>query len=251
MRTRPAWRAPSRQRTHATTTQKADAMDSDYSVFVVDDDPTFRQLLQSMLAERYAVELFDSAESCLAGLKGKAPNLFLLDVGLPGIDGYELCRRIGNMPEGANAKVIFITDLDDLDHVLAGYDAGAEDYIFKPFDVVGLYHKIENLRRIEQDRRSLVGQAQASDELASLVMANLDEYAILIKFLRTLNECADYQGIVDALHGVMAAYHLEASIQIRMRNLEKTFSKEEGRPGFMSNPRKHLLTDGFIIQNLA
>lgn len=201
-------------------------MDSDYSVFVVDDDPTFRQLLQSMLAERYAVELFDSAESCLAGLKGKAPNLFLLDVGLPGIDGYELCRRIGNMPEGANAKVIFITDLDDLDHVLAGYDAGAEDYIFKPFDVVGLYHKIENLRRIEQDRRSLVGQAQASDELASLVMANLDEYAILIKFLRTLNECADYQGIVDALHGVMAAYHLEASIQIRMRNLEKTFSKE-------------------------
>lgn len=201
-------------------------MDSDYNVCVVDDDPTSRRIMHSMLSDRYAVELFDSAETCLAGLSGRTPNLFLLDVSLPGLDGYELCRRLKSMPEGAASTVIFLTELDDLDHILAGYDAGAEDYIFKPFDVVGLYHKIENLRRIEQDRKSLLGQAQASDELASLVMANLDEYAILIKFLRTLNECTDYQGVVEALHRVMAAYHLEGSIQIRMRNVEKTFSKE-------------------------
>lgn len=201
-------------------------MDADYRIFVVDDDPTSRQLMAAMLGDKYAVEVFEAAEPCLEAVTERMPDLLLLDVGLPGIDGYELCRQIKSLPEGNGATVVFVSALDDLNHILAGYDAGAEDYIVKPFDVVNLSHKIENLRRIEQDRRALMGQAEASDELASLVMANLDEYAVLIKFLRTLNECADYNGIVDALHSVLGAYHLEGSIQVRMRNLEKTFSKE-------------------------
>ena len=199
-------------------------MESDYLIFVVDDDATTRLLLKSMLGSQYAVDTFESAESCLNALGEKQPNLFLLDVGLPGMDGYELCRRIKAIPEAARVPVVFLSGHDNPEDILAGYDAGGQDYILKPFDIVGLHHKIENLQRIEQDKRLLAGQAEASDELASLVMANLDEYAVLIKFLRTLNECGSPAELVEAIQRVLAAAHLEGAVQIRLRNFEKTYS---------------------------
>ncbi len=199
-------------------------MESDYLIFVVDDDATTRLLLKSMLGSQYAVDTFESAESCLNALGEKQPNLFLLDVGLPGMDGYELCRRIKAIPETVRVPVVFLSGHDNPEDILAGYDAGGQDYILKPFDIVGLHHKIENLQRIEQDKRLLAGQAEASDELASLVMANLDEYAVLIKFLRTLNECGSPAELVEAIQRVLAAAHLEGAVQIRLRNFEKTYS---------------------------
>jgi DNA-binding response OmpR family regulator len=137
-------------------------VETDYTVFVVDDDKTTRLALESMLGKKYAVEAFDSAESCLERLAHKQPNLFLLDVGLPGMDGYDLCRNIKSAPEIMGAPVVFISGHDDLDAVMAGYDAGGEDYIVKPFDIAGLSRKIENFRRIEQDRKSLLEQVKGS-----------------------------------------------------------------------------------------
>ena len=200
-------------------------METNYTVFVVDDDKTTRLLLESMLGKKFAVEAFDSAESCLERLRHKQPNLFLLDVGLPGMDGYDLCRNIKSVPEIMGIPVIFISGHDDLEAVMAGYDAGGEDYIVKPFDIVGLSRKIENLRRIEQDKRALLDQARDSDDLATLVLANLDEYAVLIKFLRSLNECGNTQETVEAILRSLTAFHLEGAVQIRLRNFEKTFSK--------------------------
>lgn len=200
-------------------------MEANYTVFVVDDDKTMRLLLESMLGKKYAVEAFDSAENCLDRLAHQQPNLFLLDVGLPGMDGYELCRAIKSMPETRSIPVVFISGHDDLDAVMAGYDAGGEDYIVKPFEIASLSRKIENLRRIEQDKRALLEQARGSDDLATLVLANLDEYAVLIKFLRSLNECGNIQETVEAILRSLAAFHLEGAVQIRLRNFEKTFSK--------------------------
>jgi DNA-binding response OmpR family regulator len=199
-------------------------METDYLIFVVDDDATTRLILKSMLGSQYAVDSFESAESCLTTLGEKRPDLFLLDVGLPGMDGYEFCRQIKAIPATAGVPVVFLSGHDNPEDILAGYDAGGQDYILKPFDVVSLHHKIENLQRIEQDKRSLAGQAEASDELASLVMANLDEYAVLIKFLRALNECSNPHDIVEAIMRVLSAAHLEGAVQIRLRNFEKTYS---------------------------
>jgi DNA-binding response OmpR family regulator len=199
-------------------------MDTDYLIFVVDDDATTRLLLRSMLGSRYKVEVFDTAESCLDALKERKPDLFILDVGLPCMDGFDLCRHVKAMQEVENVPVVFLSGHGNPEDILAGYDAGGQDYIVKPFDVVSLHHKIENLQRIEQDQRTLAGQAAASDELASLVMANLDEYAVLIKFLRTLNECGSPAELVEAIQRVLAAAHLEGAVQIRLRNFEKTYS---------------------------
>lgn len=200
-------------------------MKDDYLIFVVEDDRTTRALLDAMLGEDYAVECFASAEACLGRLAERLPDLFLLDVGLPDIDGHELCRRIKTGAGGAKVPVVFISGHDGLDEILAGYDAGGQDYIVKPFDIAGLHRKIENLRRIDLDRRLLESQAQASDELVNLMLGNLDEYAVLIKFLRSLNECANTAGIVESVQRMLAAFRLEGAVQIRLRHFEKTWSQ--------------------------
>jgi len=200
-------------------------MKDDYLIFVVEDDRTTRALLDAMLGEDYAVECFASAEACLGRLAERLPDLFLLDVGLPDIDGHELCRRIKTGAGGAKVPVVFISGHDGLDDILAGYDAGGQDYIVKPFDIAGLHRKIENLRRIDLDRRLLESQAQASDELVNLMLGNLDEYAVLIKFLRSLNECANTAGIVESVQRMLAAFRLEGAVQIRLRHFEKTWSQ--------------------------
>lgn len=199
-------------------------MKKDYRIFVVDDDNTTRLLLNVMLGGTYSVECFDAAEACLNRLSEELPDLFLLDIGLPGIDGYELCWRIKANPDSTDIPVVFLSGHDTPEAILTGYDAGGQDYIVKPFDIVSLHHKIENLQRIESDKRSLLTQAQASDQLATLIMANLDEYAVLIKFLRILNECGSPAAIVEAVLQLLVAAGLEGSVQIRLRDFEKTYS---------------------------
>jgi CheY-like chemotaxis protein len=199
-------------------------MENSYKIFVVDDEATTRLILESMLGKVYAVETFDSSESCLNRLTTQLPNLFLLDVGLPGMNGYELCRKIKSTPETKSIPVVFISGRDGLEDALAGYDSGGEDYVVKPVEASVLKRKIENLRHIEEDKEALSGQAKASDELATVVLNSLHDYAVLIKFLRTLNECSNYREVVDAVLHILGVFHLNGAVQIRMRNLEKTVS---------------------------
>lgn len=206
-------------------------MEQDTLLYVVEDDKTMRLLLEAELGSRYAVESFASAENCLSRLSERQPSLLLIDVGLPGISGYELCRQLKAAPETAALPVLFISNYDKLDDVLAGYDAGGEDYIVKPFDVVLLGRKIENLLRSVQDKHFVLERAKSSDQLASLVLANLDEYAVLIRFLRSLNDCDHPRPLTSLLFGLLDGYGLAGAIQLRLPGLEFTISKEgENRP---------------------
>jgi DNA-binding response OmpR family regulator len=199
-------------------------MNAEYTIFAVDDDDIICTILESMLETEYAIETFASAELCLARLTQKVPNLFLMDVGLPGISGHDLCRQIKQLPQTSDIPVVFISSHDKASEILAGYDAGGEDYIVKPFNPIILTRQIENLRRAEHDKRTLFGQAQSSEEMTSIVLANLDEYAVLIKFLRSLNECHDTSALLDLLFQLLAGYHLQAAIQLRLPNQELTIS---------------------------
>ena len=157
-------------------------MDFDYKIAVVEDDRTTRLLLQSSLGSHYALHVVESAEELLALPDRGGAQLFLLDVGLPGMDGLELCRALKSDPATAQAPVMFLSGHDTSEEILAGYEAGGQDYIVKPFDVASLRHKIENLQRIQAQQEILAEQVRNADELTTQVLASLDEYAVLIKF---------------------------------------------------------------------
>lgn len=202
-----------------------------YKVIVVDDDVTTGIMVEAMLDEVAAVEHFPSAATCLERLHDGFPDLFLLDVEMPEMDGYELCRRIKASPAGKQVPVIFLSSHDRLEDVLAGYDAGAEDYVLKPFEHIGLQRKIDNLMRIVRERSAAQAQAKEVEEVVSVFSDSLNDNAIIIKYLRSLNECSEYHDVVDLTLSALDSSHVGGAIQIRMRNVEKTFSHAgEDRP---------------------
>ena len=199
-------------------------MNTSYKVFVVDDDHTTGIMVESMLDEAAIVEYFPSAAACLGRLSSGFPDIFLLDVEMPEMDGYEICRKIKSTPEGKQVPVIFLSGHDRLEDVLAGYDAGAEDYVIKPFEHIGLQRKIDNLMRIVRDKIDAQAYAKQAEEIVDVFSASLNDNAILIKYLRSLNECSEFHDVVASTMSVLDDYHLEGAIQIRMRHIENTFS---------------------------
>jgi len=199
-------------------------MGGSYKIYAVDDDAGARQLLQSGLGSSYAMEVFDCGERCLERAAEALPDLFLLDVELPGLNGYQLCRRIKVLAQSARTPVVFVSIHDNLDAILAGYEAGGQDYIVKPYALDELKYKIENIRRIELHTKTLRTQAQSADALAARLMGNLDENAVLIKFLRALNQCGDFRALASGVLLALNSWHLDGALQIRMRHLEHTFS---------------------------
>ena len=105
-------------------------------VMIVDDTPTNTQLLAQVLRHNYAIQTAACGSEALALLQQPdKPDLILLDVMMPGMDGYEVCRRIKDDPALRHIPVIFVTAMDQPKDQQRGFALGAVDYITKPFEV--------------------------------------------------------------------------------------------------------------------
>jgi len=119
-------------------------------VLVVDDIPSSRMLVRVKLNTAY-FEVIE-AESGLDALDivaNAAPDLVLLDVMMPGIDGFETCRRLKANPETVHIPVVLLTALDNRSDRKKGLAAGADDFVSKPFDDVALLSRVDNLTRMK------------------------------------------------------------------------------------------------------
>lgn len=115
-------------------------------ILVIDDDPRIRETLDRPMVEAgYQVVAVADAEAALAQVERARPDLILLDVTLPGMDGFDLCRelrayeRLANLPR---TPVIFLTVRDDFLAEEAGFGAGADDYVVKPFSIPALLARV-------------------------------------------------------------------------------------------------------------
>jgi len=109
---------------------------SDCRVLLVDDARTNLDILVEGLRGEYKLSLALGGEMALAVAARTTPDLVLLDIMMPGMDGYEVCRRLRALPETAEVPIIFLSSLEDVQHKSRGFEAGANDYVTKPFDLV-------------------------------------------------------------------------------------------------------------------
>lgn len=187
-----------------------------YCVFSVDDDPMMQAVLKSVLEQDFDIETFASSEECHARLAARRPDLFLLDVSLPGIDGYEFCRQIKSAEATQGIPVIFVSSHDSIEDRLAGYEAGAADFIVKPFDVAEVLRKAQVAQRALVEKRGLIEQAQASDQLASMVLESMDEFGLVLQFLGKVIACSGAAEVAEAMQHLLRAYRLEGVVQVRV-----------------------------------
>lgn len=115
-------------------------------MLVVDDDVTMAQLVeQALVEEGHDVERARDGETAVDAVRGTAYDLVLLDVMLPGLDGFGTCARLRRL--GASMPILMLTARDDVDDRVQGLDAGADDYLCKPFSLNELLARVRALLR--------------------------------------------------------------------------------------------------------
>ncbi len=134
-------------------------------VLVVDDTPNNVKLLADVLGVKgFAVTTAASGEEALAKLASDRPDLVLLDVMMPGLSGYEVCRRIRSKAETALLPVVLVTALDPEHERIKGIEAGADDFLSKPINQGELFARVRSLLRVKALQDEVRRQADALRE---------------------------------------------------------------------------------------
>lgn len=120
-------------------------------ILVVDDNVQARELLRAaLLAEGYAVALAEGGEEALTKVAEEVPELILLDINMPGLNGYEVCSRLKGTEATRLIPIIFLTSMSDLEDKLRGIEVGADDFLTKPFRKVELLARVKSLLRVKR-----------------------------------------------------------------------------------------------------
>jgi CheY-like chemotaxis protein len=172
--------------THSTTPPQEN---KDGLVLIVDDDRTTRLYHQAVLAMEYKVETAESGNDALQMLGELSPDLIILDIEMPGLDGYETCRRIR---ETSSVPIIFVTAHDSLESQLEAFQSGANDILTKPIAHDLLLMKAARAIQTHICSQRLHLEKNSFQNMAINLLSSVDESAVLLNYLRSGIQCRSY-----------------------------------------------------------
>ncbi|MEE1250957.1 MAG: response regulator transcription factor [Lachnospiraceae bacterium] len=148
-------------------------------ILIVDDDNNIAELISLYLTkECYDTEIVNDGESALRAFETGKPNLILLDLMLPGIDGYQVCREIRTK---SNVPIIMLSAKGEIFDKVLGLELGADDYILKPFDSKELVARVKAVLRRFQPTKPAVEASDIKCVTYPDLVINLSNYSVLYK----------------------------------------------------------------------
>lgn len=177
-------------------------------ILLVDDNPINLDLLSGMLFERkYRVRVATSGRRALAAVRSCSPDLILLDITMPEMDGYEVCRQLKSDQATREVPVIFISALDETMDKVKAFEVGGVDYVTKPFQFEEVLARIENQLKISRLQKEM---AHKNSELANanLKLKELDQ----IKANFTAMLVHDLKSPLSVIKGTLEMFHYEESL---------------------------------------
>jgi two-component system sensor histidine kinase/response regulator len=211
------------------------------TVLVVDDNLQNREVAEGhLVGAGYSVLQAESGAQGLTLLEAQRPDLVLLDVLMPGMDGFETCRRIRALPEIGETPVLFLTALGDLETHKAALDSGADDFLTKPLNRTELLIRVRSLLRIKQmsdqlrgnyevirtQRNALLAAQREKEELTTLIVHDLKNplSSILSNVQYVLSRGATLGDERDALEDVVRAS--QSMVRLVMNLLDVSRSED-------------------------
>jgi len=148
---------------------------TDRTLLIVDDDPTARETLEALLlSEGYKMTFASSGREALEKLQQTSFDLILCDVMMPGMDGFDVCRRIKASDTLRRIPIILVTALDAQEEMVRGLDAGADEFLTKPVNKTTLRARVRVMLRIKTQFDELGARASGTPDLEALLRARVD-----------------------------------------------------------------------------
>lgn len=180
-------------------------------ILIVDDEPNNLQVLRQILKDRYQLLFAPNGEKALQAVAPHQPDLILLDIMMPGINGYEVCRQLKSNPLTRNIPVIFITAMSDTEDEAKGFDVGAVDFIQKPISGPIVLRRVQthlslvHAQELEDSQKAaifMLGDAgHYNDTDTGLHIWRMSAYACaLAKAAGWTDECAELLELAAPMH---------------------------------------------------
>lgn len=197
-------------------------------IYVVDDSPVTAQAARHYLETAgYAVEVLPDGPTALRTVEQRPPDLILLDVVMPGMDGFEVCRRLRQTPAGAGLPIIMLTSEATLNDKKRGFEAGADDYLLKPVEATELQMRVAaQLRRVQRAGGAAVGRVITVHSLrggagcSSLALNLAVGLAQLWRQPVPLVDLVRPVGVLDAMLNLKPAHRLDDLVLHKAEDLD-------------------------------
>src|SRR5690348_3187065 len=168
--------------------------DQKQTVLVVDDTPSNIQIVNSILKDVYKVRIATNGAKALELVKvAPPPNLILLDVMMPDMDGYEVCTRLKLDPKTRDIPVIFLTGQTEIEDETRGFDVGAVDYIHKPFSPAVVKARVQTHLALREKSDLIVQKNRENEALLLQALRHSRESELIEQFGRGLLACGSSQ----------------------------------------------------------
>ncbi|CAM3889864.1 MULTISPECIES: response regulator [Pseudoalteromonas] len=185
-------------------------------ILAVDDEPFNLEIIEEILLDLdFELKMVGSGFECLSVVEDFAPQVILLDVSMPQMNGYEVCRKLKANPSTAHIIVMFVSARGTVEERMEGYAVGAEDYIVKPFGHDELKSKLNILNQVLIEKESLEQQVEDATSTAFNAMANSCEMGLIVNYIESIGMINNTKALGEALVNCLKSFDLQSNVEFR------------------------------------
>jgi DNA-binding response OmpR family regulator len=198
-----------------------------HHILLVDDDLMMTELERHQLGEeQYRFSTASNGLDALARIAADKPEVILLDVVMPELDGLETCRRIRADDEYADIHIIFVTSKDDEATRLTAYEAGGDDVLTKPLNAAVINRKVEAAINSRLMVRELQDEVASTMGILMSTIATSGEYGVVMNFFRSSYACSTVAELAEVVLKALDDFCLTGSVQLRSGDYTLTLNTE-------------------------
>ena len=216
---------------------ESESVQRNMSILIVDDQPDNLRTLTAILRhEQYRVRQALSGKIALAAIQAAPPELLLLDIRMPDMDGYQLCSLLKANPATSEIPIIFLSALNDVNDKVKAFAAGAADYITKPFQAEEVLVRIGHHLTIRQQKRLLLHQNQQLQQTEELLRFQAEQERLMGTIVGRIRQSLDKESVFKTtVSAIQQVFQAERVLIYRvMPDKTGQVVAETVRPGFLS-----------------
>ncbi|PCK09364.1 MAG: hypothetical protein COA42_04345 [Alteromonadaceae bacterium] len=184
-------------------------------IMIVDDNADNRELLEDIFEDDYRITSVSKGQACLDACSVAAPDIILLDVNMPVMDGYQVCKLLKGNVDTALIPVVFVSALVSIEERLHGFEVGAEDYVTKPFGDENIIEIV--IKNLERRQKTLDFERQSKEAMSTAfhAMTNSADLGQIVQFLKQSFTYKSPRSLATGLMDTTAKFGLRCCMLVR------------------------------------
>lgn len=189
-----------------------------WKVLTIDDDAFMQKLIKKEIEKSYRVIAESSGQAGINTAISELPDIILLDVEMPGMNGYQVCDTLKHNDATKHIPIIFLSSLSNIRSKINGYDAGGADFLVKPFDTGELISKLNALVSLIEHNQAHEAEIQKAKDTAFLAMKDSSELGQCINFIETTYAIKNFDNLANSFFNVCRNLGLHCSLMFLIRD---------------------------------